>query len=298
MKAYKVRFATIVVATDLSGAATTTALRYAQAIARAHQSRLIVVHAIDPVGYAFPDGAPAFAAADVTAREELRKIEEQVASEGIPVHSVMATGVICDRILDAVRDYQADLLVLGTRAKTTIGRAALGTVARQLLAKAECPVLTVSPDAESELDWAGRWRHVLVATDFSAASLSALRCAHGIAHDQLIALHIPECSDARRCGSCLEKLRFQAPLNESHTVPVDHIVQAGDAPTLITKYAEQTGADLVVLGSPGTELAEEDFRTSTVLQVISDVHCPVLCVPASNRAEHFVEVIRETQLEA
>ena len=39
------------------------------------------------------------------------------------------------------------------------------------------------------------------------------------------------------------------------------------------------GADLVVLGSPVNELAEADLYTSTVLQVISKVSCPVLCVP-------------------
>jgi hypothetical protein len=32
-------------------------------------------------------------------------------------------------------------------------------------------------------------------------------------------------------------------------------------------------------------LSEEDMRTSTVLRVISGVHCPVLCIPASREAE-------------
>ncbi|MGH9588075.1 MAG: universal stress protein [Acidobacteriaceae bacterium] len=56
-------FNTIVIATDLTGSVT-PALQYAEAIARMHNSVLVVVHVIDPVGYAFPDGAPAFAAAD------------------------------------------------------------------------------------------------------------------------------------------------------------------------------------------------------------------------------------------
>src|SRR5215469_18922669 len=81
------KFETIVVATDLSGAGS-VALRYAQAIARRHESTLVVVHAIDPVGYAFPDGAPEFAAADHAAREELDRIEEETRRQGIPVHSV------------------------------------------------------------------------------------------------------------------------------------------------------------------------------------------------------------------
>lgn len=40
-------------------------------------------------------------------------------------------------------------------------------------------------------------------------------------------------------------------------------------------------ADLVVLGSPENELSAEDFILSTVLQVISRVACPMLCVPSS-----------------
>jgi nucleotide-binding universal stress UspA family protein len=287
------KFGTIVVATDLSGVSSSVALRYAQAIARIHESRLVVMHAIDPVGYAFPEGAPEFAAADCAAREELRKIEEETRREGIPVHSAIETGVVYQQILQAVLDHHAELLVLGTRAKTGIGRAALGKVARQVLAKVECPVLTVSPDAEADLALAGRWRNVLVATDFSSASLSALRSAHRIAHGQLVALHVPLCKDGRECKNCLERLRFLVPFNESHTVPVEHIVQSGNAEALIVEYARLFGVDLVVLGSPENELAEEDFDSSTVLQVISQVECPVLCVPANNRAEHVVEVIRE-----
>ena len=78
---------------------------------------------------------------------------------------------------------------------------------------------------------------------------------------------------------CQERLRFLAPLNESHTVPVEHIVEAGNAADLIYQYAEKFAVDLLVLGSPTRVLAEEDFHSSTVLQVISKVRCPVLCLP-------------------
>jgi nucleotide-binding universal stress UspA family protein len=238
------------------------------------------VHVIDPVGYAFPSGTPVSLASDLKAREEVSRIEDEIRRAGIPVHSIVSSGVICERILQAVSDHHGDLLVLGTRAKTEAGRVALGTIARQLLAKAPCPVLTISPDADAFLPWAGRWRYVLVATDFSAASLSALGCAHRIVHEQLLALHATEHPDAHESAHCLERLRFLAPFNESHTVPVEHIVTSGDAGKLIAERAKKFNADLVVLGSPANELTEEDLQTSTVLQVISQVMCPVLCVPS------------------
>ncbi len=287
-------FKTIVVATDLSYAAS-SALRYAQGIARIHGSTLVVVHVIDPVAYAFPQGTPAFKVADEAAREELKRIEEDTRLLGIPIHSVMETGVICERILQAIRDHNGDLLVLGTRGKTAAGRVALGTVARQLLAKASCPILTVSPDAEMSLPWVGCWRRVLAATDFSPASIAGLRCAHQVALRQLIALHVSEHPNNGACSNPQGRLRFVAPFNESHTVPVEHIVVPGHAGDQIVEYAHKFGVDLVVLGSPANELAEEDFQTSTVLQVISNVKCPVLCIPVARTASP-VELMREVAM--
>jgi len=272
----RLQFHTILVATDLRQGGS-SALRYAQAIAARHQAVLVVVHVIDPVGYAFPQGAPDAAVADDAAGEELRRIEEETRLQGIPIHSVIETGVVYERILQAVLDHHADLLVLGTRAKTGIGRSALGTVARRLLAKAACPVLTVPPDADQP---AGCWRRVLVATDFSPASLSALGHAQRIADEHLIVLHAPQQPVDHACSRELEQLRFLAPFNESHTVPVEHVVSSGEAGKVIAHHARDFNADLVILGSPVDELAEEDFHTSTVLQVISAVTCPVLCVPS------------------
>jgi len=276
-------FETIVVATDFSEKSSFT-LRYAQAIARRHGARLLLVHVIDPVGYAFPTGAPDFVAADKSAREELSRMEEEVRNQGISIHSVVETGNICDLILQTIRDYDGELLVLGTRGKTKAGRAALGTIARQLLAKAPCPILTVAPDAEPLLPWAGQWRNVLLATDFSTPSLTALTSAHRIAHEQLLVLHASAVKNEAERRRCLERLRFLAPWNESHTVPVEHIVTTGDAAAVIPEYAAKYHVDLVVLGSPAKILSEEDVPSSTVLQVISGVSCPVLCIPTNCRS--------------
>ncbi len=96
---------------------------------------------------------------------------------------------------------------------------------------------------------------------------------------QLILVHVSEDPTTKSSSQFLEKLRFLAPFNESHTVPVEHIVVMGVPGPLIAEYAQKFGTDLVVLGSPENELTEQDFATSTVLQVVSRVKCPVLCLP-------------------
>jgi nucleotide-binding universal stress UspA family protein len=271
-------FKTIAVAIDLTESAS-PALRYAQTMARMYDSTLVLVHVIDPLAYAFPNGAPSLLSANTAAAAELKKIEEETSALGIPVHSVIESGIVCERILQVMSEHHADLLLLGTRAKTEAGRVALGTVARQLLARSRCPIMTISPDALNSLPWAGCWRRVLAATDFSPASVRALHCAHQLALRQLVLLHVRQGEHGTEDSRCRERLRFLAPFNESHTVPVEHIVDSGSAGKLIAEYAERFGADLVVLGSPENELAEENFATSTVLQVISKVKCPVLCLP-------------------
>jgi nucleotide-binding universal stress UspA family protein len=269
---------TILVITDVTHSGS-CALRYAKRIAELHGSKLVVVHAIDPAGYAFPKGVPESLADDQRALQVLEQIEKEIKEQGIQIHSILESEVIYERILETARDHHADLIVLDTRAIARIGSSALGTVARRLLAAAPCPILTVPPAAGSNFESTGRWRHVLVATDFSPASLRALHHAQSIVSRLLVVLHVAD-DPANDHEHYLEDLRYLAPLNESHTVPVEHIVRSGEPGEVIAEQAGFFAADLVVLGSPLDELQDEQVQTSTVLQVISNVRCPVLCVPS------------------
>lgn len=275
------RFNTILVAVDLSQAES-GALDYAQEIARRHQSTLVVVYAIDPVSYAFPEGVPDWAAVDRAAREGLRRIEEETRQQGIPVRSVVETGVVYERILQAALDHRADLLVLGSRAESHIGRAALGTVARRLISKACCPVLTVPPDVDP--GFAGSWHRVLAATDFSPASLAALELAQSIADGQLAVLHAACNATRQECEHDVRLLLSLVPNGAATSRLVEEIVAPGQGAEVVAEQARALNADLVVVGSPLNELRDEDFSSSTILQVISNVNCPVLCVPASEFA--------------
>ncbi len=286
---FPLKFKTIAVATDFSESAALT-LRYAQAVARLHGSTLLVTHVIDPVAYAFPAGPAACLSADAAAREELRKIEEEARRQGIAVHSIVQVGEICERILEAVEDHHADLLILGTKARTEIGHVALGVVARRLLVKSPCPILTVSPSAAAMLSWAGMWQRVLIATDFSPSSFEALTLGHQLAHNHLTVLHAAECDMRVPCATSRERLRFLAPFNESHTVPVEHLVSSGPAGKVITEAALALNPDLIVLGAPDRELSVYEIPSSTVLQVIGHASCPVLLVPATHRKEYANEV--------
>jgi nucleotide-binding universal stress UspA family protein len=284
-------FRTIVAATDFSEESS-AALRCAQAIARRQHAMLLLIHVIDPVGYAFPEGVPPQIGRDTAARSELARIEAEIRQQGVPVHSRVETGIVCERILLSLRDHKAALLVLGTKAITGAGRAALGTVTRQLLAHSPCPILTVAPEQPGEEREYGYWDNVLAATDFSFASLSALHYAQRIASRQLIVIHSARCGRHLECPNCLERLRFLAPFDESHGLPVDHVVTGGDPAEAIIAAAERIKPHLIILGAPSPAHEATDFESSTVVRVISAVRVPVLIVP-EGRLRYEDEVIEE-----
>lgn len=279
------------VATDFSEGAS-AALECGQELARVQHARLLLIHVIDPVGYAFPEGAPADLTRDAVAREELARIEAEVRQHGVPVHSRVETGIVCERILLSLRDHKAALLVLGTKAVSEAGRAALGRVTRQLLTQSPCPILTVAPGDVAKPRKFGHWHNVLAATDFSLASLSALHYAQRIAGRHLIVMHTARCGRHEECPNCLERLRFLAPFNESHTIPVDHVVTGGDPAEEIVKAAKHLRPDLIVLGAPSPEHQEHDLEHSTVARVVTEVRCPVLIVP-EKRETYADEMIEE-----
>jgi nucleotide-binding universal stress UspA family protein len=139
-------FKTVLVAADLSHSAS-QALRYARSIAQAYEAMMVIVHCIDPVAYAFPDGVPEPVLADPLAREEYERIEAETREQAFPPYNTLESDVIYDRLCQAAQDCSADLMILGTRALTVLGRLALGSVAMHLLAHAPCSVLCVPADA-------------------------------------------------------------------------------------------------------------------------------------------------------
>jgi nucleotide-binding universal stress UspA family protein len=53
---------------------------------------------------------------------------------------------VADELLDAIRDVDAEAVVIGIRHRTAVGKMLMGSVAQQVLLEAPCPVIAVKPD--------------------------------------------------------------------------------------------------------------------------------------------------------
>ena len=76
---------------------------------------------------------------------EIGTIEERLGKEGIehlilqPVRGHDAA----DEVLRAADEYRADLIVIGLRRRTPVGKLIMGSTSQQILLEADCPILAV-----------------------------------------------------------------------------------------------------------------------------------------------------------
>jgi nucleotide-binding universal stress UspA family protein len=211
--------------------------------------------------------------------EELTAMEHDPRRHGANHDSLVQREQICAEILGEARRHSASLLVLSTAGRTAAGSMALATIARLLLADSPCSILTIPAPAESSSLPRWMWQNVIAATDFSAAGIAALDVAQRIAGRGLVVLHSTPCGKEQECSHCMTRLRMLAPFNESHTLPVEHLVASGAVTTAIASAARRVHPDLLVLGAPPVAIDSGHLDDSTIYRAITESHCPVLLVP-------------------
>jgi universal stress protein A len=63
------------------------------------------------------------------------------------VTTEVRTGSAAKQIIEAARDWHADLIVMGTRGRTGVAHVIMGSVAERVVRLAPCPVLTLRAEA-------------------------------------------------------------------------------------------------------------------------------------------------------
>jgi nucleotide-binding universal stress UspA family protein len=73
----------------------------------------------------------------------MAKLQGEADRQGIPLDALVLRGIPEAAILEAAKARGADLLILGSRGRSGLSRFLLGSVAEQVIGKANCPVLVV-----------------------------------------------------------------------------------------------------------------------------------------------------------
>jgi nucleotide-binding universal stress UspA family protein len=268
---------TIVVATELEGRSE-AALEYARKLAAAYGARIVLAHGIDPLEYAAVDAVPGQVLKALTeeARAVLEGLSAELLQEGIRSHSELRQGAVAGMLLDVARQYEAGLIVVGTKGSAGAGPVIVGAIAEELVRQASCPVLAVAAD------WnAGAFRPtpggpVLLAVERneSASAAAATACSLARSFERpLLVLHARSAGEANPCESTMEE--FSEQLCEG--LAIRCIVKEGNAPDAIIAGIEENHPCILVAGVK--RASETPGPHGTAFALLARSRVPVLCVP-------------------
>ena len=270
------------------------ALPFAAAVAREYGAKVYAYHALIPAAYVYT--TPELVQTGIEAQEEaaennMKRAEAQLA--GIPHEMIIerATG-IWPSLEQAIKDYNADLVVLGTHGRTGAEKLLLGSVAEEVFRRARVPVLTIGPGARHGMHGGAKFHKVLYATDFSKESLAAAPYAISMAEEnqaRLILLHVMKPSSTppseREAQDVLSNATFElheiVPASAELWCTAEAIVREGNPAEKILEVAREKGADLIVLGvrdRAGHLGAATHLERATAHKVVAHATCPVLTV--------------------
>jgi nucleotide-binding universal stress UspA family protein len=281
--------ATILVATDLSDL--DHLMPFALEQAGETGARLILFHVLTPsvaVISADAAGMPYYntSTAQETAEQMLQPWCEVAARRGIRCDKAVREGHPTQQIAAAVRQFEADRVLLGTRSRSKLGKLLLGSVAEQVLRSVYLPVMTVGPEAH--LPMASGERIVLHATTLRETSRPSAALACHVAaqrNAKLILLHVlPPIHVMQRKGmptgtesKAMLELRILAEETGARCCSaVEPIVLHGNPFIEILALASDRRADLIVLGATRRATLENLTRERTIYRVLSHARCPVL----------------------
>jgi nucleotide-binding universal stress UspA family protein len=212
------------------------------------------------------------------------------------VETIYAEGEPAQRLCELAAEWESDMIAMGTSDKTGLERLMLGSVAKSVLSKADCPVLIIRGNASS-------MNNILVAADdseSSAASIEWLSNQSWARHKNLALLTVmnePPVSLESEFGSVesasesllrkqLEEARVSQ-LSQSwsdlcaanlHKPQIPFVVTDGVPSLAILELSKNWPVDLIVLGSHCRSGIDKLLHGSVSEAVADKAGCSVLVV--------------------
>jgi len=294
----KLEFQNILHLTDFSPCSA-EALSWAKSLVQAQGGKLFVLNVVipDTIVYLAPE-APSVAL-DMQAEwalGQMNRIDEQLA--GIPHQVAIEHGRDLWHAAEAkIKEWNVDLIVLGTHGRTGLRRVVMGSAAERVLRNSPVPVMTVGPEVPSGQTHDCQFRKVLLATDFAEGSAETANYAVSFAkkhHADLTMIHV--CKRNRRGGADQTwDMSIAEAMHQLHELvpdpPVlqekpDHLVECGEPGQRILDVAKRKEIDLIVMGVRNTPrvFAATHMAYSTAHEVVAHSPCPVLTVRRPQQA--------------
>ncbi len=247
---------------------------------------LYVVHLTPDADYDLGIGYPTIQEAEEDRGElALEAVERQCEKAEVDFEGHLRDGPPAETITTVAREIEADLIAMGTHGESRLSRPLLGSTTIEVLRRGDHPVLAVPEEFPVP---AGGYDQILVPTDASDGSRGAEEMAiewaegfggsiHGLYVVELALSHSAEVeaaldADGKKAVADLEERATAAGVDATTTV------ETGIPHEVIRSEADETDADLIVMGSHGRSGLERTFLGSVSERTVRTATRPILVV--------------------
>lgn len=280
-------------------------------IASRHQAAVTLLH-VDP----FP-GVAAVAVEPVYIPPDLftglradydRRIDDSFArlltalrmyhGPGVTVSVERRTAGVTEGILAFAKEWDADLIAMGSSGLSGAARVLLGSVAETISREAPCAVLVTRAQDEEDRPLSP-FQHILVGVDYSRFSVPVTNLARSVAAQiaELELVHVwsppyvsalnthlgggetTEWVNAVERARSLEAQRLESFAAENDLTATGCFVGAGNVPTALLDRADEVNADLLVLGTHSRHNLRERLLGTTSDRLLRHARVTVLLMP-------------------
>ena len=291
------RLKTILVPVDFSDRSVAAA-EHAVVLAKKFDSNLIFLHTVPRTAYeytGFEGGAyvanlPTKVELATNAEQRLATLIEKVSPDR-PVAKLVLFGYPADEIIRQTHETEIDLIVMPTHGYGVFRRFLLGSVAAKVLHDVTCPVLTGAHVPEIPPTAANPYQRIVCAVDLTEHSEVVLRWAHEFAQAygaKLDLIHVvPEITHGTPYGEWYPTNLGDILVKTGREKADDVLKKAGcEAEVHITSgavsrevknFAEQSGADLVIVGRSSGEASLGRLKANAY-GIVRESPCPVISV--------------------
>ena len=139
----------ILVPVDFS-APSLQALDYAIGFGRPLKAELTILHVVEPIYFAMPNGYGVGYDAGIllreierSGREQLSRTAARLRARGVAARTLQSVGTPHQTIVDTAKKLKSDLIVMATHGRSGLSHLVMGSVAERVVRSATCPVLVI-----------------------------------------------------------------------------------------------------------------------------------------------------------
>ncbi|MBL4586892.1 MAG: universal stress protein [Flavobacteriales bacterium] len=269
----------IVVPTDFSEAAY-AAMNHAVDLAKKFDAEITLVHVLETGAYQgifSPSKKTEYDEkehAQLKIQEDAHKLETD---SGVSVSQVVVSGRISEEIINAVKEHEADLVIMGTHGVAGWAEFFVGSNAFKVVTQSPCPIMTIQSTATKP-----NCEHIILPIDRTPETRQKVPVAAAMAKKFGATIHIAtllsEDEPEIRHEFEIKVKQITEYLDREEIVHTESILVGSNLATMTMNFAESKGGNLIIMMTE-----QEDNMTGFLMgpfaqQVVNHSKIPVLSI--------------------